>query len=67
MEQGQKAMESVRQLAGQMAGRESTLLNQRKETQENNIKGVEGFAALLGLCGLGLLELPKRPCAHEAL
>jgi PAS domain S-box-containing protein len=53
MEQGQQAMESVRQLAAQMADRELGLLKQRQEVQDKNLKGTEGFAVLLGFCGLG--------------
>lgn len=54
MERGQEAMELVRRVAVQMSNRESGLLQARKETQEKNIKGTEGFAVLLALCGLGL-------------
>jgi PAS domain S-box-containing protein len=53
MEQGQQAMELVRQLAAQMSARESALLKERQEVQDKNVKGTEGFAVLLGLCGLG--------------
>jgi len=54
MEQGEQAMELVRQLTSQMAGRESALLRERLQVQDKNIKGVEGFAALLAICGLCL-------------
>jgi PAS domain S-box-containing protein len=54
IEQGQTSMESVRELAAAMASRESTLLKQRLAVQDKNIKGVEGFAVLIGFCGMGL-------------
>jgi len=54
MEQGEQAMEPVRQIAAQMEGRESALLKKRQDVQDKNVKGTEGFAVLLAFCGLGL-------------
>lgn len=76
IEQGQQTMEAILRLSGRMRDRESLLLKQRLDVQDKNIKGVEAFAALLGIFGLALFVVllvlfwradVRRRAAEEAL
>ena len=52
MEQGQQAMEPIRQLAARMTTEETALLVKRQTIRDKNVKGTEGFAVLVSLFGL---------------
>jgi len=54
MEQGQQAMEPIRQLAAQMTAEESALLKERQAIQDKNAEGTAGFAVLVAIVGVVL-------------
>jgi signal transduction histidine kinase/CHASE3 domain sensor protein/CheY-like chemotaxis protein len=52
MEQGQEAMDLVRQFAAHMTAEETALLEKRQAQHDKNAKGTEGLAVLVALFGL---------------
>jgi CHASE3 domain sensor protein len=54
MEQGQQAMDPIRQIVSQITTEERALLKAGQATQQKSAKGTTGFAVLVTLFGLGL-------------
>ncbi|MBI4660077.1 MAG: PAS domain-containing protein, partial [Verrucomicrobia bacterium] len=57
MEQGQQAMEPIRQLADRITALETARLKERQAIQDQDVKGTEGFAVLVSLLGMGLFAI----------
>jgi signal transduction histidine kinase len=57
MEEGQRAMEPIRKLAGQMIDEENDRLKERQAVQDKNIDGTKGFAVLVSVCSLCLFSV----------
>lgn len=57
MEEGQQAMEPIRQLTSRMADEEAGRLREQRAVQEKHVEGAKGFAVLVSLIAVGLFTV----------
>jgi len=57
MEEGQAAMQSIRELAARMVADETARLHAQQALQDKNVQGALGFAVLVALIGLALFSV----------